>query len=159
MSRSALVFPYGITLREGGNIDIFPAAKVSFRSREGEWLSLFLVIDSGATISALPKTDAPMLGVKVEEGIPATITGVGEEVIPGWRHELPARIGREVISLPLVFLNSNSSSRVLGRAGIFGHFTVVFEEHQRRSGFLGIKTKESHSLEKILDKIAKKQRE
>ena len=65
---NSLVFPYGITLREDGVIETVPVAEVGLKDKRGEWLSLFLIIDSGATISALPKGDALTLGIDVEKG-------------------------------------------------------------------------------------------
>ena len=79
------VFPYGITLSEEGKITTFPAAEVGFTTREGERITLLLLIDSGATISALPKTDAEVLGFSAEDGIPVLIAGIEGKAIRGWR--------------------------------------------------------------------------
>ena len=150
---SSLVFPYGITLNEGGIVNIFPAAEVQCESREGGWLSLFFVIDSGAVISALPMSDASSLGIVPETGISMHMKGIGREMIMGWKHEIGVRVGEEKIRLPIAFLDS--SPRILGRAGIFDRFTIVFEEDQRRTGFLGKGTKESKAMKNILEKVRK----
>lgn len=92
MPRNGVVFPYGITLREGGSLDTFPAAEVFFFSRDNERLSLFLLIDSGATISALPASDAPILGINEKEGIAVQIAGIDGKPINGWRHEIKVEI-------------------------------------------------------------------
>jgi len=84
MSRSH-IFPYGITLRDGGMVDVFPAAEIFFLSKNGEWISLFFVIDSGATTSALPKNDAKSFGIHAEVGIPTSIRGIGDIVLNGWK--------------------------------------------------------------------------
>jgi len=129
------IFPYGITLHEDGKIALFPAAEVSFSAKDGESISLFLILDSGATISALPKSDAPMLGINAEQGIPMAIAGIGDGLLRGWRHEITVRIGQETCGLPVVFLDSGRAPRVLGREGIFDRFMIIFEEDKRRSMF------------------------
>lgn len=152
MSRSC-VFPYGITLRDGVELDVFPAAEVFFHYKEREELSLFLIIDSGAYISALPKSDADPLGVVLEKGDSITISGIGGKILNGWRHKIGVRIGDERISLPVAFLNDDSVPRVLGRLGLFDKFSIVFEESNKRTGFLYNASKEAKNISKILDKI------
>lgn len=152
MPRSA-VFPYGITLREGGRIELFPAAEVSFRTPHGEWTTLFLIVDSGATISALPKTDAAVFGIAAEGGTPVAVSGMGQEPLRGWQHILKVRLGGTALHLPIVFIENESIPRVLGRAGIFGRFLVIFDEQRRRSGFMGERTPEARQLRKVLAKI------
>lgn len=155
MPRNAFVFPYGITLREGGSIEAFPAAEVAFRNQDGEWLSLIFVIDSGATISALPKSDAAVFGINPEDGAPLAITGVAGETIRAWRHELSVRLGNIALRLPLTFLDTTAAPRVLGREGVFDRFSVVFEEERRRSGFLEKATPHARRIRKILDQLSR----
>lgn len=155
MSHNRIVFPYGITLREGGVMDVFPAAEISFPTQGNEWVTLFLVVDSGATISALPKNDAAVFGIDAEKGRVLSVTGINGEIIRGWQHECRIRIGKEIIKIPLVFLNAEASPRVLGRAGIFDCFTIVFEEQKKRSGFIDKDSKEAKAISSIIDKIKK----
>ncbi len=151
---NSFIFPYGITLDEYGTVNIFPAARVLFQSGDSEWISLFLVVDSGAKISALPKSDAASLGIIPEEGAPISIKGVGVNMIDGWQHEVVVRLGDAELHLPIVFLDQQSSPRVLGREGVFDRFTVIFEEMKQRSGFL--QGRESQSVSRALDIIKKK---
>lgn len=145
------VFPYGITLKEGGVIDIFPAAEAKFNTRSGEKTSLFLVIDSGAAISALPRSDADVLGIDVERGTPMKIVGISGISVGGWRHDVDVGLGEDQILIPLVFLDDERAPRVLGRAGIFNRYTIVFEEHKRRSALMNIQTSTSRKITKIID--------
>lgn len=151
---SGYVFPYGIRLRQGGAIDTFPAAEITFFSIEGEKLSLLLLIDSGAAISALPSTDAPFLGIDAEKGIPMRIAGIDGKIIKGWKHELPVGVGEESVQLPLVFLENKDAPRVLGREGVFDRFLVVFEESKDRTGLIEGHTKESRTISTFLDRIS-----
>lgn len=153
MAKISFVFPYGVRFREGGLFDIFPVANVFFRSQTGERFSLLLVIDSGAAISALPKSDAIGLGIKPKDGVPFSVTGIGVRRVRAWRHEVTVEMGTESFTLPLVFLDHDAAPRVLGREGIFDRFTIAFDEQKRRSGFFGDGTKEARRVSKILDAI------
>jgi hypothetical protein len=84
------VFAYGITLSGEGAVRLFPAAEVNFLNHEREWFTLFLVIDSGANISALPKRDALTLGIAVEKGAPTIVGSIGAET-RGWQHTVERR--------------------------------------------------------------------
>lgn len=153
MPKTSFVFPYGVRFREGGLIDIFPVANVFFRSQTGERFSLLLVIDSGAAISALPRSDAIGLGIELEDGVLFSVAGIGVRPVRAWRHEVTVEMGTESFTLPLAFLDHDAAPRVLGREGIFNRFTVIFEEQRRRSGFVGDGTKEARRVSKVLDAI------
>lgn len=148
-----LIFPYAIKLRKDGKIETFPAAEAIFYSKEGDKISLLLIVDSGATISALPKEDAEVLGIKPENGIPFLISSIAGERINAWKHEITAYLGQEIIRLPIAFLDSSSTARVLGRAGIFNHFTIIFEEEKQRTGFIKKGTSLASNIQKILNKL------
>ena len=150
----SVIFPYGIKLREGGTLDLFPAAEVGFWSQDGQWLTLILVVDSGATISVLPKTDSSVFGIDAVKGKPIAITGISSETLSGWQHTVNAKFGANVIRLPVVFLDHDSAPRVLGRAGVFNRFAVVFDEKNRRTGLLAAGTKEYRTIRKALDALS-----
>lgn len=151
----SIVFPYEIILKENGAIDVLPVAEVGFKSKSGERFSLFLIIDSGATISALPKSDAKILGVEAEKGKPVMISGIGGEKILSWQHNIEVFLKDTSIQFPVVFINKEEAPRILGRAGIFENFTLVFQERKRRTGFLQEGKKEAKLIQKTLDKIQK----
>jgi hypothetical protein len=136
-----------------GHVAIFPAAEVFFQNQEGEWAAALLLIDSGATISALPKSDAQVFGITAEQGERMDIRGIGPKPIVGWRHELPLKLQDNQLVLPVVFLDTPQAPRVLGREGIFDHFTVVFEESRRRTGLIAEHTHAEQDIRKILDQV------
>ena len=150
---NGIVFPYGIKLKEDGIVEIFPAVKLFFFSKDSEKLSLFLIIDSGATISALPKSDAEVLGIQLENGIPLSISGIGGERINGWKHEITVYLEDRIIQLPVVFIDNEFAPRVLGRAGIFPRYTILFEEEKQRTGFIKKHSSSARNIQKILDKL------
>jgi len=152
MVKSCL-FPYGYTLEQRGRVKTFPAAEVLFRTAAGEWAPTFLLIDSGAAISALPKSDAALLGVELKSGEPAMVRGFSGKPLHGWRHQVNIRLKDNDLKIPIVFANSNSAPRVLGRDGVFGQFTIVLEESQHRSAFLGVDTPEAKAVRSVLDQF------
>ncbi|TSC80062.1 MAG: Uncharacterized protein G01um101429_266 [Parcubacteria group bacterium Gr01-1014_29] len=131
---------------------MFPVAEVLFQHNKG-WIPAFLLIDSGATISALPKSDASVLGVVAEQGTHMAVKGIGGAPISGWRHDIRVKLGKNMLKIPLVFLDDSQAPRVLGRAGVFEKFLVVFEESKRRTGLLGKQTKEAQIVSGVLNKI------
>lgn len=148
-----VVFTYGIQLKENGVVETFPAVRISFFSKDNEKLSLFLIVDSGAIISALPKSDAEVLGIQPENGFPLSISGIGGERLNGWRHEIMGYLKDRMIQLPVVFIDNEFAPRVLGRAGIFNHFTIIFEEEKQRTGFIEKHSSPARDIQKILDKL------
>lgn len=152
MSRPA-VFPYGIVLEERGVIDTFPAVEASFKIPGNDRISLFLLLDSGASLSALPRSDAAFLGVDVERGTLMHVSGVSGKPVKGWRHSMSIQLAGERIVLPVVFLDDAEAPRVLGRADVFSKFTIVFEERKNRSGFLEAGSVKAKSVGRLLDQI------
>lgn len=151
---NSFTFPYGITLRENGVIDTLPVAEVGFKNKTGEQFSLFLIIDSGATISALPKSDAEVLGIDVKKGKPMVISGIGNEKLAGWQHNISVCLKNTIIQLPVIFLDKEIGPRILGRAGLFEHFVLVFEEKKKRAAFICENEREAQLIQKILDRIS-----
>jgi hypothetical protein len=131
-----LVFPYSITLEEDGRPHLYPAAGVGFPAKDGGWFTLFLLVDSGAVTSALPKQDATAFGIDPEAGREQAIVGIEGVAIKGWEHVVRVRLGEELLDIHRPFVDSDRAPRVLGREGIFDRFTIVFEEAKRRTGFL-----------------------
>lgn len=148
----ALVFPYSITLQQDGRIATTPTADVFFKTQSGKYTSLIMQIDSGATISAMPAGDAHVFGVEYRRGTRIDIRGVGAGSVVGWVHIMKVRVGQssEAIDIPLAFLERDDAPYILGRAGIFDVFTVIFEEYKHRSALLLKSKKTAQSVARLL---------
>ncbi|OGZ43944.1 MAG: hypothetical protein A3J55_00735 [Candidatus Ryanbacteria bacterium RIFCSPHIGHO2_02_FULL_45_17b] len=133
-----------------GQIAIFPAARVVLHTAQKEELPVMMLIDSGATISALPKNIAPLLGIDLTKGKLLRIFGIDGKSIRAWRHEIPVKMGSYAFRLPVAFLNSENAPRVLGREGIFDTHTVIFEEAMRQSALLGSNTPHARDVQKTI---------
>lgn len=109
-----LVFPYSITLEEDGRPHLYPAAEIGFPAKDGGWFTLFLLVDSGAVTSALPKQDASAFGIDAEAGRAQAIVGIEGVAIKGWEHIVRIHLGDELLDISLLFVDSEKAPRVLG---------------------------------------------
>lgn len=157
MSKSCL-FPYGISLHDSGRIRVSPIAHVGIENRHKEWNTFILLIDSGATISALPISDAALLGIDAKQGEYITIMGIGGVPLYGWLHKVQIILGENKLVIPMAFLDEQEAPRVLGRAGIFEKFLVIFEESKHRTGLIGKQETKAKIIRKVLDGLQGKTR-
>ena len=140
-------------MEESGNLSIFPAATIRVSSKDGEELSLVMLIDSGATISGMPKHIAPLLGINLKKGKPLRVFGVQGTYVRAWRHDISVQIGKNILKLPMAFLDDEHAPRVLGREGIFDHFTVAFTETERCSALFANETNEAQAINAMVSKL------
>ena len=130
------IFPYGIRFREDRQIELFPAAEVLIEGRSNRGIRAVLHIDSGATLSVLPASDASQLGIPLSKGKKMLVKGVSGESLPGYRHTVRVHVGEEKFNIPVVFVEHPNVPAILGREGLFTSFAVVFDEARRRVAFL-----------------------
>jgi hypothetical protein len=93
-------------------------------------------IDSGATISVLPASDAKALGIPLRRGKKIAVGGITGEPIMGYQHTIAVMFESEKLKIPVVFIEHESVPRILGRDGIFTSFMIVFDEAHRRVAFV-----------------------
>jgi hypothetical protein len=63
-----------------------------------------------------------MFGIELKAGVPVAVAGVGVDHLRGWQHEVRVRLADTMVSLPLIFLDSETAPRILGREGIFDRY-------------------------------------
>ena len=149
----SVVFPYSITLQQDGRIGTTPTAEVFFKTKTGAHTSLMLLIDSGATISAMPARDAHVFGLDHKKGRRIDVRGVGSGSVQGWVHMMLVRVGQtnSEIEIPVAFLENDDAPYVLGRTGVFDRFTIVLEEQKNRSGFFVPTSRIGKAISRQLD--------
>jgi len=133
---SRFVFPYGVRLKEDGRTEVFPMAEVMMIGRGRKGIRALFHIDSGATTSLVPRDDAELLGLRPEGGARVLIRGVVGEALAGFRHMLTVQFADARYRIPVIFAESSTVPRVLGREGLFSRFGVVFDESKQRTAFL-----------------------
>ncbi|MBI3420637.1 MAG: retroviral-like aspartic protease family protein [Candidatus Sungbacteria bacterium] len=146
-----IVMPYGIRLSADGKIEVMPVveARIKYGDKNKTILGIFL-IDSGATTTLLPSTDAQALGLMIASGVKVAVGGVTGHYLVGYRHEISLEIqGCLINRVPVVFTRNRNVPRVLGREGIFSKFTVIFDEARKRTALLDA-LKEEKRIEALL---------
>lgn len=131
-----IAFPYRVLLRVDGHPEAVPALTVQiFHSRRSAPLSVICLVDSGASISLLPREDGEILGIDIEKGHPIHVFGLGKEPISAYRHDVYMRFESLILKVPILFAHDNVVPRIIGREGVFSQLLIIFDEAKRRSGF------------------------
>lgn len=116
-----------------------PVAKVSFKSpRNNIWTDSWMIVDTGADFTILPRYLSEDLGISLERDcIKDNTSGVGgEQAIYLFKSRLEAKIGKIERKVPIAFFDNNEVPALLGRLGFletfntefFKYHTVIFRE-------------------------------
>jgi hypothetical protein len=106
-----------------------PVAKISFKSQiSDQWSDIWMVVDTGADFSILPRYVSGDLGISLEHDCLLDVTaGVGgEQKIYLYKQKITAKIGKFTRKVPLAFFNSDEVPPLLGRLGFLETFDVSF---------------------------------
>lgn len=106
-----------------------PIAKVSFKSQKSDlWASAWMVVDTGADFTILPRYLSEDLEVSLEKDcIKDTTTGVGgQQALYLCKKRIKAKLGAHERDIPLAFLDSNELPALLGRLGFLETFNTEF---------------------------------
>ena len=110
-----------------------PVALVSFQSpKTNVWTYAWMIVDTGADFSILPRYVAHELGISLEKDcITDTTEGVGGvKTIYLFKEKIKAKIGEIGREVPLAFIDSDEVPPLLGRCGFLETFDVEFlKEH------------------------------
>lgn len=106
-----------------------PVAKVSFKSKINDlWSDIWMVVDTGADFSILPRYVSNDLGISLEKDCLLDITaGVGgEQKIYLYKHKIKVRLGEFAREIPVAFFDSDEVPPLLGRLGFLEIFNTNF---------------------------------
>lgn len=106
-----------------------PVAKVSLKSlRNTIWTEAWMVVDTGADFTILPRYLAEDLHISLERDCVKDETfGVGgEQAIYLCKQKIKAKIGNIERDVPLAFFDSNEVPALLGRLGFLETFDTEF---------------------------------
>lgn len=110
-----------------------PVAKVSFKSlNNSSWSDVWMMVDTGADFSILPRYISENLGISLEtDCVLGMTTGVGgEQKIHLCKQKISVKIGKFVKDIPLAFFDSDEVPPLLGRLGFLEKFdTTFFKAH------------------------------
>jgi hypothetical protein len=110
-----------------------PVAKVAFQSPNSKhWTETWMIIDTGADFSILPRYIAKDLNISLEKDcITDDTVGVGgRRKVYLCKQPILAKIGDTTRKVPLAFFDSDNVPPLLGRCGFLETFDVEFlKEH------------------------------
>lgn len=105
---------------------------VDFKTKiNDDWLSIEMIVDTGADYSLLPKRYAPLLGVDIEtDCIAKTTLGVGgSETVYFCKNQM-IRINDWKKNIPIGFLERDDIPPLLGRMGFMELLKIILYKHQ-----------------------------
>lgn len=121
-----LTIPYRQTVYKHFGKAINPQIELPVKTIKG-YKNFDFLIDSGAVVSALPKTLAPDLGADLTRLPRITIEGFAGQKTFAYKGEFVIKIGKEEVVIPVVFSENPRTNNILGRIGFFDQFTITFD--------------------------------
>jgi len=111
-----------------------PVAKVVLKSPSVPMkVSLWMVVDTGADYTIIPRHFSEKLRVSLERDcVKDTTFGVGgEQTVYFLKEKIQAEIGKFRRNIPLAFFDNNEVPALLGRLGFLETFDVEFLKNHR----------------------------
>lgn len=106
-----------------------PVAKVSLKSSiQEKWVNVWMVVDTGADYTIIPRHFSEKLRVSLERDCIKDVTfGVGgDQTIYFLKSKIQARLGEFYRKIPLAFFDNNEIPALLGRLGFLETFNTEF---------------------------------
>ena len=123
---SAIEFAY--TLHKGYLMPIIPITVQNHK--------VWVYVDSGATFSMIGAAEARDMGIDWQSGRRQMVVVGDGSFIPVFIHNIPIDIGNTQITIPIGFSERlGVGFNLLGRTGVFNHFEVCFNDHDRKVTF------------------------
>lgn len=122
--------PYKNTLYESFGFVQEPKVTMPLKTTSGYVDTTFL-LDSGAVVSTLPLQAAQDTGVDLSQAKRITLQGFSGVPAFAYLAKITIKIGNTDFEFPATFTESNSTTYILGRKGLFDEFSVNFD-HERR---------------------------
>jgi hypothetical protein len=122
--------PYKNTLYESFGFVQEPKVTMPLKTTSGYVDTTFL-LDSGAVVSTLPLQAAQDTGVDLSQAKRITLQGFSGVPAFAYLSKITIKIGNSDFEFPATFTESNSTTYILGRKGLFDEFSVNFD-HERR---------------------------
>ncbi len=126
-----LTIPYEQTLYKHFGNAINPQVSLPVKTITG-YKEMDFLIDSGAVVSALPKTLASDLGVDLTSLPRITIEGFAGQKTFAYKGEFIIKIGAEETTIPVVFSENPQANNILGRIGFFDQFNIEFNANSQQ---------------------------
>ncbi|EKD62819.1 MAG: hypothetical protein ACD_52C00045G0001, partial [uncultured bacterium] len=89
------------------------------------------LLDSGAVVSTLPLQAAHDTGVDLAKAKRITLQGFSGVPAFAYLDKIVLQLAGQEIEFPATFTESNSTTYILGRKGLFDDFTINFDHQDR----------------------------
>ncbi len=122
--------PYKNTLYENFGFVQEPKVTIPLRTLSGYVDTTFL-LDSGAVVSTLPLQAAHDTGVDLARAKRITLQGFSGVPAFAYLDKIIVKLGGTDFDFPATFTESNSTTYILGRKGLFDDFTINFDHNDR----------------------------
>lgn len=122
--------PYKNTLYENFGFVQEPKITIPLKTTAGYVDTTFL-LDSGAVVSTLPLQAAHDTGVDLARAKRITLQGFSGVPAFAYLDKIVIKIGGTDFEFPATFTDSNSTTYILGRKGLFDDFTINFDHQDR----------------------------
>ncbi|MCE7898095.1 MAG: hypothetical protein DPW11_01595 [bacterium] len=132
--------PYKNTLYENFGFVQEPKVTMPLKTLEGYVDTTFL-LDSGAVVSTLPLQAAHDTGVDLAKAKRITLQGFSGVPAFAYMDKIIIQIGGVDFEFPATFTESNATTYILGRKGLFDDFTINFDHENRAITIKGKSTK------------------
>lgn len=129
-----LTFKYKKVKRPNGTEARTPSIPITLSGKNGKY-DFIALIDSGADISALPKSLAELLDLDLS-GEKEEASGIGG-IVPAVQTSLVVELGKSheqyALQIPVkVILTDEEFPILLGRAGFFDKFVITFNQKEEK---------------------------
>lgn len=125
-----IIFPYQYFNSSFGII-AYPSAALILKTIDG-WRPFTFLFDTGAEVTIVSKLIANLVGLNLKEGEITSLFGVEGRPILGIKGNLQLRIGTQEIILPCLYSFKENTPLLLGRAGIFDRFNILFNNRKKQ---------------------------
>lgn len=122
--------PYKNTLYESFGFVQEPKVTMPLKTTQGYVDTTFL-LDSGAVVTTLPLQAAKDTGVDLSRAKRITLQGFSGVPAFAYLDKITIKIGNTDFEFPATFTESNSTTYILGRKGLFDEFSINFNHEQR----------------------------
>lgn len=122
--------PYKNTLYESFGFVQEPKVTMPLKTIRGYVDTTFL-LDSGAVVSTLPLQAAQDTGVDLSRAKRITLQGFSGVPSFAYLDKITIKIGSTDFEFPATFTESNSTTYILGRKGLFDEFSINFNHELR----------------------------
>lgn len=122
--------PYKNTLYENFGFVQDPRVTIPLKTLTGYEDTTFL-LDSGAVVTTMPLQAAHDTGVDLTKAKRITLQGFSGVPAFAYLDKVTVQIADQDYEFPATFTESNATTYILGRKGLFDDFSILFDHEQR----------------------------